>query len=152
MPGDRRLARAEVPVDAATGDERDQDRRQSEPRARHTGAPRTECAWWAGDRRQRGDLAGAHPVDVHRAGDVFEPLLAGIVEGELKLASRILLHASRHADAAWLGKTLQARRHVDVVAENIVLLDDDVPLVNPDPELDALLRRHLGVPLGHASL
>src|SRR5262249_2930619 len=38
------------------------------------------------------------------------------------------------------------------IAEDIVLLDDDVALVNPDTELDALLRGHLSVPLGDSPL
>jgi hypothetical protein len=47
---------------------------------------------------------------------------------------------------------LQARRHVHPVAEDVVAVDDDVANVHPDTELDALVRWHVPVVIGHRRL
>ena len=51
------------------------------------------------------------------------------------------------ADAARLGNSLKARGDVDSVAENIVVVDDDIADVNADPKLDPEVLRHVGVSL-----
>ena len=56
------------------------------------------------------------------------------------------------ADAAWLGDSLEAGCDVDAIAENIVVVDDDVPDVNADAKFDPEFRRHGGVLLSHLSL
>ena len=56
------------------------------------------------------------------------------------------------ADAARLGDSLKARCDVDAVAENIVVVDDDVADVNADAKFDPEFRRHAGVLLGHLPL
>src|SRR5262245_17415175 len=89
---------------------------------------------------------------MHRPSDVLELLLAGILQRNVELTPRILLHAGGHTDTSWLGKPLQARSHVDPIAEDVTLLDDDVSLVNTDPELYALVLGHPGISLSHAPL
>src|SRR5580704_9761611 len=58
----------------------------------------------------------------------------------------------RDADAAWHGDSLKARGDVDTVAENIVVVDDDVADVNADPKLYPQFRQHVGVSLNHRAL
>ena len=36
--------------------------------------------------------------------------------------------------------------------KDVTVLDDDVTNIDTDPEFDAIVRRHLRVPLGHAGL
>ena len=80
-------------------------------------------------------------VDADRPGDVLELLLAVVDEADVEPAFGILLHARRHADAARLGQALEAGGHVHAVAEDVVVLDDDVADMDADAELDALVRR-----------
>jgi len=62
------------------------------------------------------------------------------------------LHALRHADAAWLRQAFEPRYDIHAVAEDVAVLDDNVAHIDPDPELDARLRWHITVPVGHAGL
>jgi hypothetical protein len=41
----------------------------------------------------------------------------------------------------------QAGRHIDPVTEDVLVVNDDVALVHPDPELDPLLHRHFSIAL-----
>jgi len=41
---------------------------------------------------------------------------------------------------------------VHSIAEDVAVLDHDVAHVDPNAELDALVRRHPGITLGHSSL
>src|SRR6184192_2682215 len=47
--------------------------------------------------------------------------------------------------SAGRGNALQARRHVDTVAKNILPLHNDVAHVNADAKFDALILRRTGV-------
>ena len=47
---------------------------------------------------------------------------------------------------------LEARRDIDPVAEDVVLVDDDVAEIDADAEIDAPLGRHVGVAGGHLAL
>ena len=84
--------------------------------------------------------------------DVLQRLLAGVLEGEVEPVADMIAHRCRDADAARLGDALQARRHIDAVAENVAVLDDDVAEIDADAELDAAVLRHVGVAAGHAAL
>jgi hypothetical protein len=75
-----------------------------------------------------------------------------IDEAHVEAALGILLHAGGDANAAGIGEALQPRRHVDAVAEDVVLLDHDVADMDADTELDTLVRRDGGIALGHAAL
>src|SRR5262249_31950073 len=68
------------------------------------------------------------------------------------LTSGILLDPSRHADASRLRNALQASSDVHAITKDVATLDDHVALVDTNPELDALVRGHLGVPLSHPAL
>jgi hypothetical protein len=50
------------------------------------------------------------------------------------------------------GSPFQPRSDVDAVAENIVVIDDDVTDVNADAKFDPLVLRQDGILLGHLAL
>jgi hypothetical protein len=58
----------------------------------------------------------------------------------------------RQADATWLGNSFKTRRDIDAVAEDIVLIDDDVADVNADAEFDSGILRYAAVLCGHVAL
>ncbi len=62
------------------------------------------------------------------------------------------MHDARNHDAAGIGQRLQTRRHIDAVSENVIAIENDVADIDADAEFDALVRRNLGVTLGHAAL
>ena len=93
-----------------------------------------------------------HPVDPHRPGDVLKLLFAGILEGDIELASRIFLYAARNADPARFREALETGRHIHAVAEDVAAVDDDIADIDANAELDPPLLRHVGIPLEHAAL
>ena len=82
---------------------------------------------------------------VHRLGDVLELLAAEIVELDIEPAANLVAHGARDVDAAGLGQPLQARRHVDPIAEDVVAADHDVAEVDADAELHAAALGQRGV-------
>src|SRR5204863_3413954 len=53
---------------------------------------------------------------------------------------------------AGLRQTFEASREIDPVAEDVTVFDNDVALMNPHAEFDALVGWYVGVALGHAAL
>jgi hypothetical protein len=51
-----------------------------------------------------------------------------------------------------MGNALQACRHIDPIAKNILTFDDHIAKVYPDPELDETIPGQVGVPDGNALL
>ena len=88
----------------------------------------------------------------HRLTDILQGLLADVVEGNIHLAANLPMGVVGDADAARLGDSLQARRDVDAVAENIVVVEDDVADVDADAKLDPQVGRHVDIPLRHRAL
>jgi hypothetical protein len=56
------------------------------------------------------------------------------------------------ADTAWLGDSLKARCDVHTIAENIIVVDDDVADMNADAKFDPEILRDVGILPGHAAL
>src|SRR5262249_48657950 len=50
------------------------------------------------------------------------------------------------------GDALDPRRDIDAVAIDVAILEDDVPDIHPDAELDSPLFRHIDVPFAHLAL
>jgi hypothetical protein len=59
---------------------------------------------------------------------------------------------ARDADRARVSQAFEAPRDVHAIAIDVVVLDDHVAEVDADPERDALVRRALGLVLGHGAL
>ena len=100
--------------------------------------PARKHSWW---RRHE-------PVDPHRPRDVFERLLPHVFEGEVETACGVFPNAGRDADSSRLGQGFEPGRDVDAVAKDVAVLDDDVPDIDPDAEVDAAVRRRQSVAFG----
>ena len=88
-----------------------------------------------------------------RAGDVLDVLVAEILEGNVvEPVADLVAHGARDANAAGIGEHFETRGDVDAIAENIVLLDDDIAQINADAELDPPRRRHIGIAPRHPAL
>ena len=89
---------------------------------------------------------------MHRPGDVLDPLLAAVFEGDVEPVADLVAHHPADADLTRLGQSFEAGGDVDAVAVDVALVEDDVAEVDADAELDPPLRRHVGVALGHRPL
>jgi hypothetical protein len=65
---------------------------------------------------------------------------------------RIALRIVGKADASGFGDPFQARGDVNAIAEDIVVVDDDVADVNSDAELDPEILRYMGILARRAAL
>ena len=93
------------------------------------------------------------PKDADRPGDVLDALLAEILECDVvQPVADLIAHRARDADAAGLGEHFEARRDVDAVAEDVVVLDDHVAEIDADAELYPPRRRDVGVAPRHPAL
>ena len=88
----------------------------------------------------------------HRLCNVLQGLLADVIEGDIDLAADLPVRIVGDADAAGLGDALEARGDIDAIAENIVVVDDDVADVNADAKFDPEFRRHVDVSMRHLLL
>ena len=91
-------------------------------------------------------------IDLHWPVDVLQRLLACILEGEVEPVADIVAHRAGHGDAARPGDALDARRDVDAVAIDVVVLEDDVAEMDADAEFDAPVLRHVDIALAHPAL
>ena len=69
--------------------------------------------------------------DVHRLGDVLEPLRPDRRQLDIDLAAHLLVDGARDADTAGRRKRFQPRRDIDAVAEDVFAVDDDVANIDP---------------------
>src|SRR5208283_2410167 len=83
-------------------------------------------------------------VGAQRSGDVFQILLAHIVDGDLELAADLLVGGGGEADATGLGDAFEARGDVDAVAEDVIAVGEDVTDIDADAEFDPPLGRFVG--------
>src|SRR5712672_1798970 len=71
----------------------------------------------------RGDFRSALPsadpnaVDMHRAGDVLDLLLALVIKGEIELVTHLVADNPADADPAGLGQSFEAGGDIDTVAK-----------------------------------
>src|SRR6516165_11694733 len=84
--------------------------------------------------------------------DIFDDLLAHILEWVGQLVADVIPHRPRDADPTGLGKGFQACCDVHTVAEDIVLLNDHVAEINADAEPNAPLVWHLRLAVAHPAL
>jgi hypothetical protein len=94
-----------------------------------------------GDTCATGGGSILNPIHPHWSGDVFDLLLAHVLKRIRELVSDLVPDDAADANAAGLGKGFQAGRDVDPISEDVVLFDDHIPEVDPNPELDPLLQR-----------
>ncbi len=100
-------------------------------------------------RSQLRNSFGAQRIGPHLPRDVLDGLLAQILERVWQLVADLVAHCPRDPDPAGFGERFQARGDVDPVAEDVVVLSDDVTEVNANAELDPQSRCNARVPLSH---
>ena len=88
-------------------------------------------------------------VDVNRAGDVLERLLADVAQRQAELAEDRFAHRPRNADAARFGERLEPRRDIDPVAVSAGSVVDDVAEIDADAQQHPTLRGNVEVALRH---
>ena len=105
----------------------------------------------AGFRRSDG-VGDLDSPRAHRFGDVLQRLQPHVFAGDIDLAADLTPGVVGQADAAGLGNSLHSGGDVDAVAEDIVVVKDDIADVNADAEFDPPVRRDIGVLFGHRAL
>src|ERR1700751_5197902 len=85
-------------------------------------------------------------------GDIFDDLLAYILEWVGQLVADVIPHRSRDADPAGLSKGFQACCDVHTVSEDVVFLHDHIPDIDTDTEYDTPLVRQIGLAVDHPAL
>ena len=76
-----------------------------------------------------------HAIHAYRPRDILEGLLADVLKTEIELAGDLIVHARRDADATGLGERFEPCRDVDPVAEQVIVLYDDIAEIDPDPKM-----------------
>lgn len=84
--------------------------------------------------------------------DVLQRLPAAIVEAEIEAGADMVAHRRRDRDAAGFRHGLRPCGDIDAVAEDIVVLDDDVAEVDADAKADAPVFRHIVIVPRRAAL
>jgi hypothetical protein len=102
--------------------------------------------------RHRALRGRPNPPHLHRAGNVLQDLLPKVVAANVDLAAEFPMNALRQTDTAGLGEVLDPRGDIDAVAENIIVVEDNVADMDADAELDPLLGRQDGILLCHLAL
>ena len=92
------------------------------------------------------------PVGTHWPCDIFEALLADVIEGNIQLVAHIFVDSTRDADAAGLRQTLQTRRDVHAVPVDVVRINDDVAEIDPDAKCNPLIASNTSIALAHLLL
>ena len=89
---------------------------------------------------------------MHRFGNILEGLRPHIIADNLNFATDLPVGVIGHANPARFADALKAGGNVDTIPEDIVVVDDDVPDVDADPQFDPLILRHRRILLGHFTL
>jgi hypothetical protein len=105
----------------------------------------------SGPGRDRGRVDEC-PVGDDRLGDVLDKMLAHRLEAAADFALDLIVEVAGNPDSARVRKLLQPYRHVDAVAVDVVILDDDVTDVDADAQGDPLGLRDFGIARSHAAL
>src|SRR5258708_28662335 len=94
-----------------------------------------------------------NPEDADRTGYVLDALVAEILERDvIESLTDLIAHRARDTDAARFGEHFEARRHVDTVAKDVVVLDDYVAEIDANAELYPARRRDVHVASSHPAL
>jgi hypothetical protein len=94
----------------------------------------------------------AHPVGSHWPGDVLDMLFAQVLKHELEPVAHLITHDPADADPTRVGQGFEPCRDIEPVPEDVLALGNHVAQVDPDAELDPLLRRGGPVAIGHPAL
>src|SRR5215469_8865744 len=103
-------------------------------------------------RRPVGPLCDKLAISTHRPADVLALLVAHVLERDGKLVTHLISYNPADADAARFSQSLKACRDNDTVAEDVVLVDNNVAEIDADAEIDAPISLHASVARGDLAL
>ena len=95
---------------------------------------------------------GYHAISPNGPGNVLEVLLTHIGEGQVEPAGGIFLNAGRDANAAGLGQRFQPGGHIDAVAQDVAIFDDNIAHIDADTEFDSFRDAASGIARGQQLL
>jgi hypothetical protein len=95
---------------------------------------------------------GADLADPHGPGNVFDPLLAQILEDKGQAVARVVMDRVGDEHPAGISQGYDPRGDIDAVAIEVVALDDHVVEVDAVAQFDAIVWLDTGVSLGHRLL
>jgi len=114
--------------------------------SQHRIVPRPD--WLRGPRIIESDYS----EDPHWPCDVLELPFACILEGDIELTPNLPVRILGETNATGLRNAFQPCGHVHAIAEDVATVENDVPDIDPNAELDPPFLRHVGIALGHAAL
>ena len=94
-------------------------------------------------------MTGTYAIDPNGAHNVFEALLAKVLERTVKPAVDLIVDDGGDVNTARLSQCFKPGRDVDAVTVDVGILHDHIAGINADAELDTLLVRHADVAVGH---
>src|SRR6266853_877247 len=89
---------------------------------------------------------------LHRSRDVLQLDLALVVETYIDPVTDLIVNSTRDRNASRHSDAFEPRCNIDAIAEDIVVVDDDVSQMDADAELDPLGLGYLRVLASHAAL
>src|SRR5581483_3396068 len=92
------------------------------------------------------------PPRPHRLLDVLERLETEVIASDLGLAPDLAIGVVRNANTTRCCNAFKAGSNVDTVAEDVVVIDDDVADMDTNAKFDALILRHGDILIDHAAL
>ena len=96
--------------------------------------------------------AGPGAPGVDRPEDVLQASGPDVLEDDVELSQNLLIDVIRNANATGFGNPFQTGCNVHTVAQDVVVLDQHVPEIDPNTEPHAPVFRQVRVALGHRGL
>src|SRR3954463_13692544 len=89
---------------------------------------------------------------LHRSRDILQRDLALVVETHIDPVTDLIVNSTRDRNASRHSDAFKPRCNIDAIAEDIVVVDDDVSQMDADAKLDPPGLGYLGVLVSHAAL
>src|ERR1700683_4882848 len=93
-----------------------------------------------------------HPPRLHGLCNILEGLRSHIIADNLDFAPDLSIGVIGHANPSRFCNAFEAGGNVDAITEYIVVIDDDVPDMDADPEFYPCVLRHRCIVVSHAAL
>ena len=79
-------------------------------------------------------------------------MFAEVFEAGLDFPLDLITHRGRNKHLADVAHFFQSGRHIHAVPVDVVLIHDDIAKIDPDPQLETLVQRHVLIPPGEHAL
>jgi hypothetical protein len=80
--------------------------------------------------------AAAYEVNAYWSVDILERLLADVLKLQIEPSAKVIAHRPRDSHPTRRSNTFDPRRYVHPIAKHISVLDNYVPEIDPDAQLD----------------